>query len=190
MMADTRSNIEVITDALRDGRIGPARAQFWSEALDADPSGARKMLAMLEPVPNCSKPAAAGGSKAPCNKASASPMAPPAAPTPQGETLDELNARINADPEMQAFMWRMGIRDGIEAPPVVFTREPDYEAPWDPKPRMVTNADGSVDQVFPEPDFSGSMLADDSWDSPRSAARLDREDRMRRQNLGDDAAWD
>ena len=184
---DARSNVEVVADAVRDGKIPPARARFWMDALDADPAGARSMLAMLAAPSNGSR----RGTVRPTavrNQSSAAPVA--GQPVARVETIDEMNARINSDPELQAIAWEMGVRDGIEPPPVVFVTEPKYEPPWDPKPQVVTNADGSTEWIFPEPDFTGSMLDPDSPDCPRSAARLDYEDRLRRQNQGDATAWD
>lgn len=182
---DTRPNTEVVADAIRDGRITPARAQFWSDALDADPAGARSLLTMLTPSLDHSRPSASERHM-PRNQASAPPPVQP----PRVETLEEQNARINADAEMQDFMWRMGVRDGIEPPPVVLVQEPEYSPAWDPKPQFVEHADGSTEWIIPEPDYTGTMLADDSLDSPRSAGRVEYQDWLRRADSGDDTAWD
>ena len=184
---DARSNAEVVADAIRDGRIQPAKAGFWADALDTDPAGARSLLAMLTPMPDYARPAAISREES-HNAVVRAPAA--AAPGARVETLEELNARINADAEMQDFMWRLGVRDGIEPPPVTYAYEPEYEPPWDPKPQIVENADGSTEWIIPEPDYSGTMLADDSPDSPRSAARTEYQDWARRANAGDETAWD
>jgi hypothetical protein len=186
-----KSNVELVADAIRDGRIQPARAQFWSDALDADPAGARAILDMLMPTPDYLRPQAAVRNR-PAVRNQASPAPAAAQPTPRSETFDQMNSRINSDPELQAIAWEMGIRDGIEPPPVVYVHEPEYEAPWDPKPRVVENADGSTEWVFPEPDHTGTMLDENNWDSRYSNARggaLESNlNRLRRQDAGDDSA--
>jgi hypothetical protein len=81
------------------------------------------------------------------------PALQPYSGQPSARTVDDLNAQIQADPELHAAMWRMGVRDGLEPPPQRITSTPAVEPSWDPKPRLVENEDGTASWQTPEADF-------------------------------------
>ena len=84
-------------------------------------------------------------------------------------TNDELNAEIEADPEYHRGLWAIGVRDGLKPPPEQLTVFPDVDVPWDPKPELVVNADGTGHYEAREPD--------DKWlgtQGPRGESRSGR----------------
>jgi hypothetical protein len=69
--------------------------------------------------------------------------------------MQELNAAIEADPELHRMVWAVGgAGGGLKAPPERMTAYPDVEVPWNPKPRLVVHDDGTAGQwVTPKADW-------------------------------------
>jgi hypothetical protein len=170
----------IVAAAISVGKFFPARRQFYLNALQEDPAGARRVIEGLELVPfvaaanaasTCDpdvervsaiingRPYGPAPSPAAAVHAAAAQRTPlsPARDTgqPSVMTNDQLNAQIGSDPELHRVVWAIGgPGGGLKAPPERLTAYPDAEVPWNPKPRIVDHGDGTGHWETPPPDFT------------------------------------
>jgi hypothetical protein len=97
-----------VAAAVKDGRILAAHRDYWAGAFKANYSGTRNVLASLTPTITATAAAAARAS-------TARPI--PQTPAPPPKPAAKVSDQTLADAEADAELWKMGFRDGVEAPP-------------------------------------------------------------------------
>jgi len=191
-----------VAAAIIDGRIPEARGPFWLNALAKDPSGgARSLLASLASY----RPSGRATRRRPSEldtvlakvtgrSVSASGQDDLGAITVVREiashantehrvseaTDEQLNAYIEADPNYHRAVWEIskGGAGGLAKPPTQYVVSEDYEKPWDPKPKLVDNGDGTGahwENQVPDPETLGVQgprpQAAFNWPTPRGRSR-------------------
>jgi hypothetical protein len=143
-----------VAAAIRSGKVLAAHKDYWVTAMKNDVVGTRQVLASLAtPAPPVR--AVSVASVVAAARAAVIPQPPVRTqPTPTANTIEEMNAQINADPELQRAFWELGVRNGIEKPPERVTGDGvGWNPPWNPKHELVVNDDGTGQWVTPPADF-------------------------------------
>ena len=145
---------QAVTAEISSGQILAAHRDYWMGAFKANFSGTHDVLASLAtPAPAVRAVSARGAAVAGAALVKPKPVR---ADPPGVQTIEEMNAQINSDPELQRAFWALGVRDGIEKPPETITSGPDFDPAWNPKHQLVVNDDGTGQWVTPPADF-GSL---------------------------------
>jgi ATP-dependent protease ClpP protease subunit len=162
----------IVDAAIRDGRIHADGRQAWLHRLKSDRKGFTTLIEALAPIPMYAvrRPDATTGYDAEMEAVSAKitgrpPQRPavraalddassdPDAFVPRHVTDAQLNAYIEADPEYHRVIYAItGGAGGLKKPEDRIRVNAEYEAPWDPKPKLVLNADGTGHYENPAPD--------------------------------------
>lgn len=140
----------IVMAAINDGKIGPNRREFWMGALKSNRADNRSILASLTAVPAALRRTAASAN-----------MQNPATVDPGSDgtwvTDEQLNAYIESDEAMHPAIWAMGKGRGgsygLKEPSPRYFVSAAYENPWDPKPKLVDNPDGTATWQNQEPDL-------------------------------------
>jgi hypothetical protein len=168
--ADDRRLVEA---AIQQGKFGPSRREHWLHALKQDRDGAKSVIAVLAAVPQAftGQPAfdpeiervsaittGRPYEPAPAPQAAVQAAAAQRAPSQRGTdpvtSMQELNAAIEADPQMHRAVWAIGGPGfGLKKPAEPMTAYPDVEEPWNPKPRLVVHDDGTGHWETPKADW-------------------------------------
>ncbi|MCV7101534.1 hypothetical protein [Mycobacterium palustre] len=142
-----------VAAAIAGGKILAAHRDYWLDAFRANWHSTSEVLASLSPK-RVARAAPTPPVDADMANVHARITGVDFAPgTPDGiqvTPVDEMNAQINADPELQRVAWKLGIRDGINRPPEVFVTQP---AVGKPKHRLVEHGDGTAHWETPTADF-------------------------------------
>jgi hypothetical protein len=142
-VAQLHTDERLLDQAMKDGKIIAASRPHWLKALREDRDGAKRMIAVLASVPEVVRANLDGSSRTAAVREIAA-QTPGDAFEPTVTTADEMNAAIEADPEMHRAVWAISRGGGgLKPPPERFTAVPDADVPWDPAPRLVTNDDGT-----------------------------------------------